>query len=95
MLAVGDRELVDAGVGLDDQRGEPLLGAAAAVGQAVLEDLDRRPRRDLAGLRAAHPVGDDEQRRAREVAVLVGAALAAGVGALRRGRRRAALSRRR
>ncbi len=49
--------------------------------QARLEGLDRDPRGDLAGLRAAHAVGDDEQRRAREQRVLVGAPLAPGVGA--------------
>ncbi len=53
----------------------------AVVGQARLEDLDGDPRGDLAGLRAAHPVGDDEQRRASEQRVLVGAALAPGVAA--------------
>ena len=53
---------------------------AAAVGQPAAEGLDRDLRGDLAGLRAAHAVGDDEQRRAREVGVLVALALAAGVG---------------
>ena len=48
-----------------------------------LEGLRRDLRRDLAGLRAAHPVRDREDRRAREVGVLVGAPLAPGVGARR------------
>jgi hypothetical protein len=48
----------------------------------VLDRLDRRLGGDFAGLRAAHAVGDREQRRPREVRVLVALALAAGVGAL-------------
>ena len=48
--------------------------------QPLLEGLDRDPRCDLAGLRAAHAVGHHEQRRAREQRVLVGAPLAPGVG---------------
>ena len=60
---------------------EPLLGRAV-VGQAAGERLGGEPRGDLAGLRAAHPVGDDEQRGAHEEAVLVRPALAAGVGLL-------------
>jgi hypothetical protein len=46
-----------------------------------LEGLDGDARGDLASLGAAHPVGDDEQGCAREQRILVGAALAAGVGA--------------
>ena len=62
---------------------ETLLGTAR-VRQALLERLDRDLRRDLAGLRAAHAVGDDEHRRARERVVLVVPALPPGVGSLRR-----------
>ena len=51
------------------------------IAEALLEGVDRDLRGDLAGLRAAHPVGDDEQRRARQQRVLVGAPLATGVGA--------------
>jgi hypothetical protein len=81
-LTVGLRHLDDPLVGDVHQAGEPLLRAAGPVGQAVLERLDRSARRDLARLRPAHPVRDCEQRRAREVRVLVALALAAGVGAL-------------
>ena len=52
----------------------------AASCEARLEGLDGDPRGDLAGLGAAHAVGDHEQRRAREQRVLVGAPLAPGVG---------------
>ena len=52
------------------------LGDRAAVGQPVLERGRGDLRRDLAGLRAAHPVGDDEQRGADEVVVLVALPLA-------------------
>jgi hypothetical protein len=50
------------------------------VAQPLLEHLHREPRGYLARLRAAHPVGDDEQRRARQQRVLVGTSLTAGVG---------------
>ncbi len=73
-------ELVDADVRRVRARGEAALGVGRVV-EAVLEGLDREPRGDLARLRAAHAVGHHEQRRAREHRVLVGAALAAGVGA--------------
>ncbi len=79
---VGHRQRVDALVGLLHGDAEALLDAAVARGQPALEDLDRGPRGDLPRLRAAHAVGHREQRRARDVRVLVGAALAAGVGAL-------------
>ena len=75
------RDLVDALVRLAHARLEPLLGGAV-VRQAGGERLGREARGDLAGLRAAHPVGDDEQRRAHEEAVLVRSPLAAGVGLL-------------
>ena len=53
----------------------------AGVGEPRLEGLDRDPRGDLAGLGPAHPVGHHEQGSAGEQRVLVGAPLAAGVGA--------------
>ena len=64
----------------------------AAVGEPGLEGLDGDPRGDLAGLRAAHAVGDDEQRRARQQRVLVGAPLAARCRCRRTARPRAASS---
>ena len=70
---------MDACVGVARERGELELGLRG-IGQAGLEGLDRDPRGDLAGLRAAHAVGNHEQRRAREQRVLVGAPLAPGVG---------------
>ena len=54
--------------------------ARVAVGQAALERPHGHLRRDLARLRAAHPVRHDEQRRADEEVVLVALALAAEVG---------------
>ena len=60
---------------------ELLLGAA--VVRALVERLRRDPRRDLARLRAAHPVRDREGGRPREVGVLVRVALAPRVGARR------------
>ena len=71
--------VVDPRVGGLDQLDER-LGRLAAVGQAALELLHRELGRHLAGLRAAHPVGDDEQRGADEEVVLVALALAAQVG---------------
>ncbi len=50
-------------------------------GQLPVEGLGGGFGGDLAGLGAAHPVGDDEDRRAQEERVLVGVALAPGVGA--------------
>jgi hypothetical protein len=51
--------------------------------QVAVEGVGGRFRGDLARLGAAHPVGDNEDRRAHEVGVLVGAALAARVRAER------------
>ena len=56
---------------------EGLGGLAAALGG--LEGLGGDPRGDLAGLGAAHPVGDGEQRRAGVQRVLVGCPLPPGV----------------
>ncbi len=72
-------QLVDLAVRRLDRLAQDLL--RRAVGQVAVEGLGGGLRGDLAGLGAAHPVGDDEDRRADEERVLVGAALAAGVGA--------------
>ena len=53
-----------------------------AVGQPGVERLDGHLGRHLAGLGAAHAVGDDEQRGAHEVVVLVALPLQAEVGAV-------------
>ena len=80
-VLAGLRHLVDASVGLQHPLGEQLLGARRAdVADPALERLDGQLRGDLAGLGAAHPVGDDEHRRPREEGVLVRPARAAGVG---------------
>ena len=71
---------MDAGVRRLGERRPGQLGLGG-VAEPVLEGLHRDPRGDLSGLRAAHPVGDDEQRRAREQRVLVRAPLAPRVGA--------------
>jgi hypothetical protein len=77
-LLVGVRALVDAAVGRADDVGQRLAGRP--VRQLLLEGLDGHLGRHLAGLRAAHAVGDHEQRRADVVVVLVALALAAQVG---------------
>ncbi len=79
LLGVFTRELVDARVGRERVRDEALLGAPVVL-QAGVEGLDRDPRGHLTRLRAAHAVGDDEQGRAGEQRVLVGAPLQTGVG---------------
>jgi hypothetical protein len=77
------REVVDAVVrGLCD-RPQPRLGRLVAALRG-LERLGGDARRDLAGLSAAHPVGDRKQRRTRDEGVLVGRPLAPGVGAVSR-----------
>ena len=75
---VRPRLVVDPLVGLLDDAGERL--GERAVGQLVVERAHRDLRRDLAGLRPAHAVGDHEQRRAHEEVVLVALALTAEVG---------------
>ena len=72
------RALVDAQVRGLDQRDDALLaawrrGRARASGTRA----GRERRGDLAGLRAAHPVGDREERRRRDEGVLVVAPLPA------------------
>ena len=69
---------MDLAVRVFDRR--PQEGLGRAGGQVAVEGLGGGFRGDLAGLGAAHPVGDDEDRRTDEERVLVGAALAAGVG---------------
>ena len=76
-------ELVDLAVRLLGDLLELALGGASGRSISALEGAGRDPRGDLAGLRAAHPVGDGEQRRAGEVGVLVRVALPAGVGLVR------------
>ena len=79
VLGVGMRELVDASVCGIGALGEVPLGLGG-VPQSLLEHVHRDLRGHLAGLRATHPVGDDEQRRARQQRVLVRAPLQARVG---------------
>ncbi len=73
------RKVVDPAVRLLRAGREP-LGGGAVFRQALLERLDRDPRRDLARLSATHPVGDDKHRSARECRVLVDGTVASGVG---------------
>ena len=69
---------MDLAVGPLGDLGELLLGRLVGAVE-VVELLDRHPRGDLAGTRAAHPVGHHEQRRALEERVLVALALAPNV----------------
>ncbi len=70
--------LVDAPVRLLDELDH--LGLAAGLVVAPLAQRSRGERGgDLAGLRAAHPVGDREERRVADERILVAAALPAGV----------------
>ncbi len=75
---VDARALVHAAVRLLDERRDP-RGAGEPAGIGVLERGGRELRRDLAALRAAHAVGDGEERRRDDVRVLVPAPLPAGV----------------
>ena len=78
-LGVGARPLADAAVRDADRRAQRLL--AVMLDQVELgERLGAHARRELAGQRAAHAVGDHEERRAQEERVLVGAADVAGLG---------------
>jgi hypothetical protein len=83
LLAFGLRGVVDPPVRGPHAGGEALLEArvlGVRGGQAATELLDGKRRGDLAGLGAAHPVGDHEQRHPHVRAVLVVASLATGVG---------------
>jgi hypothetical protein len=65
--AVGLGQVVDALIGQADPRAQGSLGVLVAfVVEPRLEGLHGQPRGDLAGLGAAHPVGDYEQRSAGE-----------------------------
>ena len=81
-VLVGHRQRVDALVRVLDDAARRSSTLPSPAGSPAAERVDRRAGRDLAGLRAAHAVGDREQRRAGVVGVLVRPALAAGVGAL-------------
>ncbi len=73
------RALVHAAVRLLDQLGDAAL-SVPRVSVTALGQRGRGERRgDLAGLRAAHPVGDREQRRVADERVLVPAPLPAGI----------------
>ena len=62
------------------------------VGLVILAEGGRRePGRDLAGLRAAHPVGHREERRVEDEGVLVPAPHAARIGAACAARRASSL----
>src|SRR5581483_11827807 len=73
------RALVDAAVRLLDQLRQP-LGSGERARVRLLEGGGGELRRDLAGLRAAHAVGDGEERRRDDVRVLVVAPLPPRVG---------------
>src|SRR5438128_266315 len=77
-VRIGARPVVDTAIRLLDEGDDACL--AAGTGAALLQLCGGHPRRDLAGLRAAHPVGDGEERRLHDVRVLVVPSLAAGVG---------------
>ena len=81
-LLVRARDLVDALVGLLDDLGQPLLGARSSASSRLAQRLDGDPRGDLAGLRAAHAVGDAVERGARVERVLVGPPLPTRVRAV-------------
>jgi len=71
--------LVNLAVGRLEYLPQGVLGTG---GELAVERLGGDPRGHLARLCAAHPVGDHEHRRSHVVGVLVGPALAAGVGAV-------------
>ena len=80
---IGDRALPDPAVRLLDERHDAVL--ALGLGAGFLEGGCGEPCRHLACPRAAHPVGDGEERRPEDVGVLVRTAPAPRV----RGRGRA------
>ena len=73
LVGVGDRALVDVGVGVVDRLHQIVERALrlGARGQLLAEVRHRHLARDLAGEVAAHAVGDDEQARTGEHVVLV------------------------
>src|SRR5439155_19390622 len=75
------RALVDAPVRLLDQLGNATL-AAARRALVLADGAGGKARRELARLRASHPVGDREERRLDDVVVFVPAPLLARVGAV-------------
>jgi hypothetical protein len=77
---VGHGEVVDAPVRLAQDARELRLGGRVRRA-CFLEGVGGDGRGDLARARAAHPVSDREERRPQHQRVLVGAALAAHVGA--------------
>ena len=77
------RAVVDPPVRLLDDRGHALRGLEVVGLVELAERRRREPRGDLARLRPAHPVGDDEERRLDDERVLVPAPAAAGVAQAR------------
>jgi len=75
---VAVRAVVHAPIGLLDQSDDPLL--SPLVRTALLQRSGREPLGNLAVLRAAHSVGDREERGLDDVGVLVATALATGIG---------------
>src|SRR6266545_8295832 len=76
-VGIAARAVVDPAVRLLDQVGDAPL--TPGVGTALLQRGGGEPRGDLAGLRAAHAVGDREQGRLDDVRVLVVPACAARI----------------
>ena len=79
VLGVCLGESMDAEVGRAGVLGEAALGIRRVL-ESLLKGLDRQPRGHLSRLRAPHPVGHDEQRRAGQHRVLVRPPLTPGVG---------------
>ena len=73
------RGLVDRCVGLDD-RSDDHADIAGAGGEPVADDSGSDVAGDLAGLMPAHPIGDSEDHRLRDVGVLVSGAHQSDVG---------------
>ena len=65
------RVLEHAAVRLEDRAPQAILARFALDRRQLAERVDREARRELAGTRAAHAVGDDEQGRQIEERVLV------------------------
>src|SRR5439155_13794197 len=73
------RSFEDLAVGLTGDVGKPFL-CSASIWEFGLERIRSDLRGNLAGSSAAHTVRNDEHRRAREIHILVGIALAPCVG---------------